>query len=137
MSAQALARTSRPTFAAWPEWPDETARAQSGDLHATVVFEEIETLTPSEVIRSPRPLPEQLIARYVREALVRAKVEPLEDGSGLYAHVPALHGAWGEGQSESEALEELASAIRDWVVFKMERRHNDIPVLAAIDLNRG
>lgn len=84
-----------------------------------------------------RPLPNELLARYVRLALHRAALEWLSDGSGWYAHVPLIRGAYGQGDTPEEAITDLASAIRDWVLFKMRRRHGDIPRIGDIDLNRG
>jgi predicted RNase H-like HicB family nuclease len=92
---------------------------------------------PPEADEGFRPVPDQLIERYIRIALWRARTEPLEDGSGWFAELPILQGVYGEGESEQEALDLLASAIQAWVLFKMERRHSDIPILADIDLNRG
>lgn len=84
-----------------------------------------------------RPLPEQLIERYVVLAMQGALVELLEDESGWYAEIPGFEGLWADGRSEDEALEVLTSALKEWIIFKRERKHRDIPEIRGINLNRG
>ena len=98
---------------------------------------DFESLTPSEVTRTQRPLPDQLIDRYVRIAVAKARVEVLEDGSGWFAEVPNFKGVWAEGASEEEALKDLATTLRSWVVLKMRQGHADIPPLDDIYLSLG
>lgn len=102
--------------------------------HDSLVVPEALLTTPVE--EDFRPVPEQLIERYATVALRRAATQQLEGGD-WYAEVPSLEGVYGEGDSEEDALTSLAESIRSWAIFKMERRHGNIPVLEEIDLNRG
>lgn len=111
-------------------------RTDSGRRHVDFPAE-IEAIEPEEITRSDRPLPEQLIDRYVMLAVRLADCEELEDRSGWFASVRGFDGVYGEGETESAAVDDLHSSMRGWVVLKMARRHGDIPLVAGIDLNRG
>ncbi len=63
-----------------------------------------------------------------------ACVERLEDSEDFYACVPGAAGAWGKGPTPEAAVEELESALVDWVLLKLELGTNDIPEMDGIRL---
>ncbi|MDQ3954613.1 MAG: type II toxin-antitoxin system HicB family antitoxin [Actinomycetota bacterium] len=81
-----------------------------------------------------RPIPEQLIARYINAAVRRSFSEQMEDGT-WYVEVPLLAGVWAEGKTEAEAETCLRDVIEEWLFLKIKDRDEDIPVIEAIDLN--
>jgi predicted RNase H-like HicB family nuclease len=85
-------------------------------------------------VRYGRPLPVQLIRRYAMLAAWRAETERLDDGS-WYAEIRGFPGVWAQGNSEREALKELESVVRDWVLLKVVDQDNDLPIIDEIDLN--
>jgi predicted RNase H-like HicB family nuclease len=87
---------------------------------------------PQEVDEERRPA--QLIDRYIFNALQRAQVERLEDGT-WEAIVLALPGVWAEGQTEDEARAVLADVIGGWIELKIADNDGDIPEIGDIDLN--
>lgn len=80
-------------------------------------------------------LPLQLIDRYVDAAMRRASLEWIPEDPVWYAEVSALPDVWASGKSEDEALAELRSVIRGWVLLKIEEQDRDFPELDAINLN--
>lgn len=78
--------------------------------------------------------PESLIEAYVNIAHSHRRSEQMDDGR-WFAEVVGLQGAWGEGDTEAQASEELLDAIHGWVHFKIERGHDNIPPMEGIDLN--
>jgi predicted RNase H-like HicB family nuclease len=81
-----------------------------------------------------RTLPVQLIKRYAMLAALRADTERLDDGS-WYAEIPGFPGVWAQGGSESEAIKEIETVVRDWTVLKILDKDKDLPVIGMIDLN--
>lgn len=81
-----------------------------------------------------RTLPVQLIKRYAMLAALRADTERLGDGS-WYAEVPGFPGVWAQAASESEAIKEIETVVRDWTVLKILDGDKDLPVIGMIDLN--
>ncbi len=81
-----------------------------------------------------RSLPVQLIKRYAMLAALRADTERLDDGS-WYAEVPGFPGVWAQADSESEAIKEVETVVRDWTVLKILDKDKDLPVIGMIDLN--
>lgn len=81
-----------------------------------------------------RPLPVQLIKRYAMLAALRADTERLGDGS-WYAEIRGFPGVWAQGDSESEAIEEIETVVRDWATLKILDKDRDLPVIGMIDLN--
>jgi predicted RNase H-like HicB family nuclease len=77
--------------------------------------------------------PEQLISRYILNAIQRATFEEVE--GKWYAEVVILPGVWAEGDSLSEAEESLAEVIRGWIDLKIDDQDRDFPILGQINLN--
>ena len=54
------------------------------------------------------------------EIIVRYKIALVETDEGYSVSVPGLPGCWSQGASEDEALENIASAIREYVAVRDE-----------------
>ncbi|MCY4175415.1 MAG: hypothetical protein OXD37_03645 [Acidimicrobiaceae bacterium] len=76
----------------------------------------------------------QQVDRWAEAARHGACVERLEDSGDFYACVPGATGAWGSGPTPEEAVEELESALVDWVLLKLELGADDIPDMGGIRL---
>lgn len=104
--------------------------------HITAALGMLIEVAQTETKNAPRgSVPTTLIDRYVRNAMLRARTELLEDGS-TYAYVPAINGAWGQGPDAESAKADLKSAIEDWLELKIADQDGDIPKLNGIDLNK-
>jgi predicted RNase H-like HicB family nuclease len=71
---------------------------------------------------------------YFEAAMRRANYEMLEDGEGFFGSIPELQGVWGHGTTLEECRRELRSALEDWVLVGLYRRH-PIPPVDGLDLN--
>ena len=96
-------------------------------------------LTPSfapkaTVLHSDRPSPWLSVRRYAEIASKTARVEQMEDGR-FFAESDEIEGAWGDGDTPQQALNEFADAVYEWVMLKMDQRRGDIPVIGNLDLN--
>ena len=69
---------------------------------------------------------ERLVERWVEAAVSQAIVRTIDDPAGLVATVAGIDGAWGFGQSEDEALDDLRSVLVDWASLKLQDG-DDIP----------
>ena len=76
---------------------------------------------------------ERLVERWAEAAVSHATVRTINDPAGLVATVAGIDGAWGFGQSEDEALDDLKSVLVDWASLKLQDG-DDIPS-EAIDGN--
>lgn len=85
-------------------------------------------------LRRTKYLPEQTIQRYLTEALKRANVNPLDDGS-LYAEIPGFDGVWASDEDLAVCIQQLREVLLDWLVLKIEHEDRDIPVVDDINLN--
>jgi predicted RNase H-like HicB family nuclease len=80
-------------------------------------------------------LPRLLVDAYARRAVTHAVLQQVDPGV-LVASVAGLEGAYGEGGTPAEALDDLLAAVTGWVAVK--RRHGQhIPPLDGLDLNLG
>lgn len=69
-----------------------------------------------------------LIARWAEVAVSHAVTRRIEDPPGLVATVEGVGGAWGLGQTNHEALEDLESVLREWAAMKLRDGDRDIGV---------
>ena len=53
--------------------------------------------------------------QYMHEAMLRAEYEKLEDGTGVYAHIPGFEGLWATGETVEDARKELYDALDGWI----------------------
>ena len=79
-------------------------------------------------------LPQQLIDRYMQEALKGTSVKRLDDGL-LFVEIPGFDGVWASHEDLSECVVQLREALFDWLVIKIEQNDRDIPTVAGITLN--
>ena len=77
---------------------------------------------------------ERLIERWAEVAVSHAIVRTIDDPAGLIATVAGIDGAWGFGESEAEALDDLRSVLVDWASLKLEDGDDDIPSMEGIHL---
>ena len=77
---------------------------------------------------------ERLIERWADLAVSHATVETIDDPDGLVAMVEGVDGAWGFGQSEDEAIDDLRSVLVDWTSLKLEDGDDDIPSMEGVHL---
>jgi predicted RNase H-like HicB family nuclease len=81
-----------------------------------------------------RQLPDQLIARYVERAMLRAEVKQYPDGT-WFAEIPRFAGVWANQPTEEATLEELKETLHEWVLLKIQDRDRDLPEVDGINLN--
>ena len=62
-----------------------------------------------------------------------AQCEVLEDDGSWYCEIPECPGVWSNGMSCDEALDELQSTLRDWVMFGL-RMQAQLPSIDGITL---
>jgi predicted RNase H-like HicB family nuclease len=79
-------------------------------------------------------IPWQLVERYRRASMRRAKHRQLEDGS-WYAEIPGFEGVWASEETLQDCLNVLDEVLLDWLLLKIEHEDRDIPVVEGIDLN--
>ena len=72
------------------------------------------------------------IARWAEVAVSHAVTRRIEDPPGLVATVEGVEGAWGLGQTNDEALEDLESVLRDWAAMKLRDGDQDIPHIKGV-----
>ena len=72
------------------------------------------------------PARERLVEGWAEAAISHATVRTINDPAGLVATVAGIDGAWGFGQSEDEALDDLKSVLVDWASLKLQDG-DDIP----------
>ncbi|MDE0232091.1 MAG: hypothetical protein OXI56_09175 [bacterium] len=74
------------------------------------------------------------IARWAEVAVSHAVTRRSEDPPGLIATVEGVEGAWGFGDTNHKALEDLESVLRDWAAMKLRDGDKDIPHIKGVDL---
>jgi predicted RNase H-like HicB family nuclease len=85
-------------------------------------------------LRRTKHLPEEIIERYLQEALKRTVHKTLEDGT-LFAEIPGFTGVWASDEDLGACIAQLREALFDWLVLKIEQNDRNIPVVAEINLN--
>ncbi len=91
-------------------------------------------LGPVLHLQRTKYLPQQLIDRYLTEALKRATFKQLEDGR-LFMEIPGFDGVWASDEELTACATQLRDALFDWLVLKIEQNDRDIPVVSGISLN--
>ena len=61
-------------------------------------------------------------------------VRPIDDPAGHVATVAGIEGAWGFGDTEEGALDELRSVLLGWASLKLEDGDDDIPSMEGVHL---
>jgi predicted RNase H-like HicB family nuclease len=57
--------------------------------------------------------------------VLKVVIEPGED-KGFVAHVPALRGCWSQGDTRSDALENIREAITAWLETEQDKVDRDV-----------
>jgi predicted RNase H-like HicB family nuclease len=79
-------------------------------------------------------LPDQLLARYIRDAINHADLRRLEDGT-WFGEVSGFPGVWASSDAPEETITELREVLFDWIVLKIDHEDRDLPQLSGINLN--
>jgi hypothetical protein len=87
-----------------------------------------------EELQRTKYLPQELIDRYLQEALKGTVVKRLETGP-LFAEIPGFDGVRASDDDLGACVAQLREALFDWLVLKIEQDDRDIPVVAGISLN--
>ena len=88
----------------------------------------------AEADGSPGTALDRLIARWAEIAVSHAMVRPIDDPAGHVATVAGIEGAWGFGDTEEGALDELRSVLLGWASLKLEDGDDDIPSMEGVHL---
>jgi len=83
---------------------------------------------------SPGSALDRLVASWGEIAVSHAMVRSIDDPSGYIATVAGVEGAWGFGDSEESALDELRSVLIGWACLKLEDGDDDIPSMEGVHL---
>lgn len=111
---------------------DLTVQARIADPDGSL---EVRSWEEGARIVSERPMPEQLIARYVKAGVrEHALVRRHEDG-GWYAEAECFPGVWAKAATQADARAELEEAAAEWAMLKILDRDHDLPEIDAINLN--
>ena len=88
----------------------------------------------SELVRDPGAALDRLIALWAEIAVSHAIVRSIDDPAGYVATVAGIEGAWGFGDSDGGALDELKSVLIGWASLKVEDGDDDIPSMEGVHL---
>ncbi len=77
---------------------------------------------------------DRLIALWAEIAVSHAIVRPTYDPAGYVATVVSIEGAWGLGDSQEAALDDLKSVLIGWASLKLEDGDDDIPSMEGVNL---
>ncbi len=75
-----------------------------------------------------------MLTAYIRAAMRHARYEMIADGQPFYGEIPECQGVWATGVTLEECLEELESALEDWLLFRLSRQL-PVPTIDEIDLS--
>lgn len=75
-----------------------------------------------------------MMAEYIDMAMRDATFESLEDGT-VYGEIPGFRGVWSEGDTISEARQELREVLQEWIELRLPKGR-DIPKVDGIDVNQ-
>ncbi len=75
-----------------------------------------------------------LVASWAEVAVSHAIARYIDDPEGHIATVAGIEGAWGFGDTEAAALDELRSVLIGWACLKVQNGDDDIPSMEGIHL---
>ena len=64
-----------------------------------------------------------MLRSYLDAAMRHAQYEQLEGNEGVYGEIPGFDGLWASAPTREACVEELASALEDWVVAGLQLGH--------------
>ena len=59
---------------------------------------------------------------YIEAALETARYETIDEGTKVYAELPAFRGVWADGPTREAVRRELRSVLEAWIELQVERR---------------
>ena len=74
---------------------------------------------------------EQRRARYIAQAMARAKYKALEDGT-VFGEIPGFQGVWANAATAAASRTQLRSVLDGWLTLRLNW-HDPIPVVDGID----
>ena len=74
-----------------------------------------------------------MLTEYLQSTMRAAHYELLDQAEGFYGEIPGFQGVYAQGSSLEKCREELASALEDWLLFRISR-HLPIPVVEGMTL---
>ena len=64
----------------------------------------------------------QILEDYIEAALATARYERIEDGTKVYAELPAFRGVWADGPTREVVKRGLRSVLESWIELQVERK---------------
>jgi predicted RNase H-like HicB family nuclease len=74
-----------------------------------------------------------MLTRYIQEAMKRAKVKTLEDGT-YFGEIPGLAGVWANESTAKACREVLQEVLEEWLILKI-RNNDPLPRLGRVGLS--
>ena len=74
-----------------------------------------------------------MLIEYLRKAMAKARYEILSGNEGFYGEIPGFQGVYAEAKTLEACREELASALEDWILFRVSRNLS-LPVVGGLKL---
>jgi len=63
-----------------------------------------------------------MLLEYLQAALEKARYEILPDNEGFYGEIPGFPGVYAQTNTLESCRSELASALEDWILFRVSRQ---------------
>jgi predicted RNase H-like HicB family nuclease len=74
-----------------------------------------------------------MLMNFLRAAMSSAHYELLDDVEGFYGDIPGFDGVFADARTLEACRDELASALEDWILFRISR-NLPIPEVAGMNL---
>ena len=74
-----------------------------------------------------------MLTRYIREAMRRARIKTLDDGT-CFGEIPGLAGVWANEATVETCREVLQEVLEEWLILKIRDNH-PIPRLGRVSLS--
>jgi len=65
-----------------------------------------------------------MLRSYLDAAMRHATYEQLEGDEGVYGEIPGFDGLWASAQTHDSCVEELAAALEDWGIARLQLGHD-------------
>jgi predicted RNase H-like HicB family nuclease len=73
----------------------------------------------------------QTLEEYIEAALATARYERIEDGTKVYAELPAFRGVWADGPTREVVRRGLRSVLEGWIELQVERKQT-LPAIGGV-----
>lgn len=74
-----------------------------------------------------------MLTDYLSAVLKKAHYELLDEKEGFYGEIPGFQGVLAQGPTLEECRDDLASALEDWLLFRVSRQL-PIPIVNGLSL---